>query len=85
MSTSTTEYTLEELSKHNTDDSRWIVVDGNVYDVTDFINHHPGGRGPFEKYAGTDATAKFKSVKNHANPQVATFLQTLCIGKLKTT
>lgn len=79
-----TEYTLEELSTHNTDNSRWILVDGLIYDVTDFIAHHPGGRAPFEKYAGTDATAKFKTVKNHTNPQVATVLQTLCVGKLKT-
>ena len=83
MTTLTTEYTLEEIAKHNTDESRWIVVDNLVYDVTEFINHHPGGKGPFQKYAGTDASAKFKTVKNHANPQVSTFMKTLCVGKLK--
>lgn len=84
MSTPLPEYTLQEVSTHNTEQSRWIVVDGLVYDVTDFINHHPGGKAPFEKYAGTDATSKFKSVKNHTNPGVTTVLSTLCIGKLKT-
>ena len=84
MSTPLTEYTLLEISKHNTDESRWIVVDGLVYDVTDFIQNHPGGRKPFEKYAGTDATSKFKTIKNHTNPQVATVLKTLYIGKVKT-
>ena len=83
MTTPTTEYTYEEIAKHNTDESRWIAVDGNVYDVTDFINHHPGGRKPFEKYAGTNATARFKSIKKHTNPQVQTILKTLCIGKVK--
>ena len=76
-------YTLEEVAKHNTAESRWIVIHGMVYDVTEFINKHPGGKKPFEKYSGTDATEKFQKIQNHfENPDVATFMKTLCIGKL---
>ena len=35
--------TAEELRRHNTRDSVWLVVDGNVYDLTEFAPMHPGG------------------------------------------
>jgi cytochrome b involved in lipid metabolism len=34
---------IEECKKHTTDKSCWIVVHGKVYDVTDFLEEHPGG------------------------------------------
>ena len=34
---------LAEIKKHTTDKSCWLVVHGNVYDVTDFLEEHPGG------------------------------------------
>ena len=34
---------LAECKKHNSDKSCWIVVHGKVYDVTDFLEEHPGG------------------------------------------
>ena len=84
MSTPLTEYTLQEVSTHNTDKSRWIVVNGFVYDVTDFIKHHPGGKEPFEKFAGSDATVYFNKIKKHTGQGIVTFMSTLCVGKLKT-
>ena len=32
-----------ELSRHNIPEDLWIVVDGTVYDMTDFAPRHPGG------------------------------------------
>ena len=29
-------YSWEEVQKHNTPQSLWLVIDGNVYDVTNF-------------------------------------------------
>ena len=37
------DYTLSEVSKHNTRDDAWIALFGYVYDVTDWISVHPGG------------------------------------------
>lgn len=37
-------YTWEEIQKHNTSESPWLVVHGKVYDVTEFQKIHPGGK-----------------------------------------
>jgi len=34
---------VEEISKHNTPEDCWIVVDGKVWDLTEFAPEHPGG------------------------------------------
>lgn len=52
-------FTREEVAKHNKQDDAWIIVDGNVYDVTKFAKLHPGGTGLLLEYAGTDATEDF--------------------------
>ncbi len=59
-------YTLEEVLAHNTEDDCWIVANGLVYDVTDFIQRHPGGRFAILSKAGTDATDQYKWHSKHA-------------------
>jgi cytochrome b involved in lipid metabolism len=34
---------LEELGQHKTMDSAWCALNGVVYDVTVYLNYHPGG------------------------------------------
>eukprot|EP01125_Pyxidicula_operculata_P006087 TRINITY_DN211_c1_g1_i1.p1 TRINITY_DN211_c1_g1~~TRINITY_DN211_c1_g1_i1.p1 ORF type:complete len:445 (-),score=95.61 TRINITY_DN211_c1_g1_i1:160-1494(-) len=51
----------EEVAKHNTAESAWIAVDGKVYDVTKFVDNHPGGREIFLSAAGRDCTDLIKS------------------------
>lgn len=36
--TSVKTYSLEEISKHNSNQSSWIVIHNNIYDVTKFLN-----------------------------------------------
>jgi Cytochrome b5-like Heme/Steroid binding domain/Acyl-CoA dehydrogenase, N-terminal domain len=36
-------FVREEVAKNNTEDSLWFIIDSKVYDVTDFIDAHPGG------------------------------------------
>ena len=35
----------QEIARHNTVEDLWIVVDGQVWDMTDFAPEHPGGIG----------------------------------------
>ncbi|KAF8908058.1 FMN-dependent dehydrogenase-domain-containing protein [Mucidula mucida] len=52
----------KEVALHNTRQSCWIIVHGKVYDVTDFLDDHPGGSKIILKYAGKDATAEYDPI-----------------------
>lgn len=51
--------TMSEVAKHNTTESCWAAVDGDVYDLTAWIAKHPGGPDKISALCGTDATAGF--------------------------
>ncbi|KAG6554246.1 hypothetical protein Mapa_004162 [Marchantia paleacea] len=46
--------TLEEVRKYRTPEDAWIVVDGEVYDITDFLANHPGGSELIMEHLGDD-------------------------------
>ncbi|XP_028132796.2 uncharacterized protein LOC114328209 [Diabrotica virgifera virgifera] len=54
-------FTLEEIAKHNgkQGSSVWIIIKDNVYDVTDFMEEHPGGAELIMEWAGKNATKDF--------------------------
>ena len=49
-------YTRQEVSSHKKGDDCWIIVNGKVYNVTSWLNKHPGGRRILQHYGGEDAT-----------------------------
>jgi cytochrome b involved in lipid metabolism len=52
-------YQWEEIEKHNTVASCWLVAHNKVYDVTAFITKHPAGKYAILKHAGSDVTQDF--------------------------
>lgn len=50
--------TWQEVEKHKTRDSRWLVIEGNVYDVTEWQGKHPGGARILGHFGGQDATVR---------------------------
>eukprot|EP00931_Biecheleriopsis_adriatica_P023588 TRINITY_DN14868_c0_g1_i1.p1 TRINITY_DN14868_c0_g1~~TRINITY_DN14868_c0_g1_i1.p1 ORF type:complete len:553 (+),score=87.03 TRINITY_DN14868_c0_g1_i1:97-1755(+) len=52
-------YTMAEVAKHNSRESIWIIVDERVYDLTKYIDKHPGGPLMIENMAGKDCTDVF--------------------------
>ncbi len=54
-------YTYEEIAKHNQEEDCWVIIEGKVYDVTNYMYKHPGGHLLFLDYAGNDATLVFNS------------------------
>ncbi|EIW70925.1 hypothetical protein TREMEDRAFT_28420 [Tremella mesenterica DSM 1558] len=53
---------FEEVKKHNKRDDCWVIINGTVYDVTDFLPRHPGGPGIILANSGRDATQIFRPV-----------------------
>lgn len=64
--------TPEEVMKHDTKESCWIVIDGFVYDLTDFAMNHPGGPNVILSNAGKDVTNVFKPL--HASGMIEKYL-----------
>jgi len=54
--------TLDELRQHTAKESLWALLNGKVYDVTKFIDEHPGGDEVILSEAGKDATEAFEDV-----------------------
>ncbi|KAG5654775.1 hypothetical protein H0H81_003783 [Sphagnurus paluster] len=55
-------WTLEQVGKHNSKQSCWVIIENQVYDVTEFLNEHPGGSSIILKYAGRDATRAYTPI-----------------------
>ncbi|TDZ32677.1 Cytochrome b2 [Colletotrichum spinosum] len=53
-----------EVAKNNTKDSCWVVIHGQVWNVTDFLDEHPGGAKLIFNCAGRDATEAYDSIHN---------------------
>jgi cytochrome b involved in lipid metabolism len=75
------EYTLADVAKHNKPDDCWVVVNGQVLDVTDFLPDHPGGKKAILIYAGRDATEEFNMM--HKPDVVQKYAPSAIIGTLK--
>lgn len=75
-----TEYTLEEVREHSTDKDCWVVVKDKVYDVTDYLSEHPGGKQILASAAGTDCTDEFED--SHFSEEPLLELKRLYIGDL---
>eukprot|EP01116_Phalansterium_solitarium_P012047 TRINITY_DN279_c0_g1_i1.p1 TRINITY_DN279_c0_g1~~TRINITY_DN279_c0_g1_i1.p1 ORF type:complete len:133 (+),score=32.12 TRINITY_DN279_c0_g1_i1:68-466(+) len=57
------QYTAEEVAKHNSMSDAWIVHKGLVYDITKFLDSHPGGEDVLLSVAGReDSTSDFEDV-----------------------
>lgn len=71
--------TRAEVAKNNDEDSLWFIIDSKVYDVTDFIDAHPGGEAVLKQVAGTDATEAFYNLHRQ---EVLQKYENLCIGTI---
>jgi alkylation response protein AidB-like acyl-CoA dehydrogenase len=72
--------TRAEVANHNTEDSTWFIIDHKVYDVTDFLDAHPGGEFVLKQVAGQDATEAFYNLHRQ---EVLQKYSDLCIGEVE--
>ncbi|BFZ56204.1 fatty acid alpha-hydroxylase [Savitreella phatthalungensis] len=79
--------TRDELNKHNTAKSCWVTMDSTdrVYDVTEFLDDHPGGGELILEYAGKDIRGPMEDPVSHSHSDGAfDILEEYCIGVLPT-
>jgi delta8-fatty-acid desaturase len=74
------QYTLAEVAKHCTREDAWIIIDERVYDVTRFVDRHPGGVGPLVNLAGKECTDVFANY--HAARVYEKMLPAFLIGEM---
>lgn len=80
MSPPETTFSREEVRSHTTEDSLWCIIDSTVYDLTEFVDAHPGGESVLRQVAGQDATTAFYNLHRH---EVITKYADLAIGTVE--
>ncbi|NWW67997.1 NB5R4 reductase, partial [Ifrita kowaldi] len=74
------EVTEDELSKHNKKEDCWICIRGFVYNVTPYMEYHPGGEDELMKAAGADGTDLFDQVHRWVNYE--SMLKECLVGRM---
>jgi len=59
--------TLDEVKKHNSAGDCWSIIDGNVYDLTNWVNSHPGGSSRITSICGKDGSSNFLGQHSNSN------------------
>jgi len=60
---------MSEIVEHNTTEDFWIVINGAVYDITQFQHYHPGGVEIMLPAAGANGTALFNQYHKWVNAE----------------
>ena len=58
--------TIDELRKHDSKESPWFVLNGEVYDGTPFMKEHPGGAQSIISAAGLDTSDEFMAIREYS-------------------
>lgn len=71
-----------EVARHNAKNDCWCVIHGKVYNLTNFLDKHPGGGSIIVKFAGKDATAAFDAAGHPTDIVSQLGLDSLCLGNV---
>ena len=73
--------TMDQVKKNNTASRCWSVINGNVYNLTNWISPHPGGEDAITRLCGTDGTKVFSN-QHQGDPQAESRLSGFLLGKV---
>ncbi|EUC45260.1 hypothetical protein COCMIDRAFT_96091 [Bipolaris oryzae ATCC 44560] len=74
------ELSQSEVASHNQGKDLWVCIRGYVYDVSNFIEEHPGGEEVLRSFAGKDATEAFEDAAH--SEEVTPIMKELIVGKI---
>jgi cytochrome b5 len=74
-------YPMLEVARHSSAKDCWMVINGDVYDVTSFLEEHPGGEDIMVDSSGRDATREFEDVGHSGEARAQ--LAELLVGSLR--
>uniref|UniRef100_A0A8C6SRI7 Cytochrome b5 type B n=1 Tax=Neogobius melanostomus TaxID=47308 RepID=A0A8C6SRI7_9GOBI len=74
-------YTLEDIRVHNMSNDTWLIIHDKVYDITSFLEEHPGGEEVLLEQAGADASESFEDVGHSTDARE--MLEQYFIGDLR--
>ncbi|MFP4161089.1 MAG: cytochrome b5 domain-containing protein [Ectothiorhodospira sp.] len=60
---------MEEVARHHHREDCWMAIDGQVYDVTDYLPRHPGPLEIVLEWCGREATQGWETRGNEEMPQ----------------
>ena len=82
-STTNKYYTEEEVNNHNTPNDAWVTYKNKVYNITNFIDAHPGGKEQILMGVGGPIDIYWNIYKQHQTKYVFDLLKKYEIGELK--
>lgn len=75
-------YTAAQVAQHASTTSCWSSINGSVYNLTSWVNRHPGGKRAIQSLCGKDGTRAFMG-QHGMGGRPAAMLATFKIGTLK--
>lgn len=76
-------YTLEEVGKHDRKENGiWVTFGQGVYDITEFVDKHPGGPSKILMAAGGSIDPFWTIFANHNTPEILSLLESMRIGNI---
>ncbi|KAL8338211.1 hypothetical protein RB601_006521 [Gaeumannomyces tritici] len=77
-------FTVTDVAKFNNEkDGMYIIIDDGVYDITNFLEEHPGGVKILKRMAGKNSTKQFW--KYHGKHVLEKYGEKLKVGKVAET
>jgi sulfite reductase alpha subunit-like flavoprotein len=77
-------YDASEVATHNDEaHGYWMIFQGSVYDLTEFVHLHPGGHHLLLMNAGLDATRTYERVEHHLHAEVQAMTDLYKIGRIR--
>ena len=73
-------YTMTQIAEHGDAASCWTAIEGNVYDLTDYIEKHPGGNKSILAICGSEGTGPFNSMPGSVMTAARLMLAKYIIG-----